>query len=290
MPNSWQIEGKYCLISGSTSGIGLATAEGLLRNGAEVTIMGRNERKAEQAIVYLRSETGEVPRDVLLADLSSLEGISDAANAYRSRQNRLDVLINNVGGFFLRHELSPDGIEMTLALNHLSYYGLTVGLVDMLRAAEAGRVIVVSSESHRGAHLDPEHVDPREGFPGYRGYGKSKLANVLFTYELARKLKGTQVTANALHPGFVATGIASKHSPLLLKPLIWAIYQLGMNPLEGAQTPLFLATSPAVQAQTGGYYIDLQRVPSSPESYDLGKANHLWNKTEEWTGMAGRGL
>jgi NAD(P)-dependent dehydrogenase (short-subunit alcohol dehydrogenase family) len=256
----------------------------LARMGAQVTIVSRNAGKCAAVAETIKNETGN-PVEFIVADLSTLAGIMHAATIFKQRHTRLHVLVNNAGALFFRRERSADGYETTLALNHLNYFLLTILLLDILKASAPARIINVSSHAHAGASIDFENLQGEKHFNGMRAYGQSKLANVLFTYELARRLEGTGVTANALHPGFIATGFASNNG---------FIYAFGMRlvglfirkPAQGAQTSIYLASSPQVEGVTGKYYVDCQAVESSPLSYDRALSEKLWQVSLELTGKA----
>jgi len=194
------------------------------------------------------------------------------------------VLVNNAGAFFLRRQESADGVEMTFALNHLNYFLLTYLLLDRLKASAPARIVNVASDSHRGALINFNDLQGKRGYNGFQAYGQSKLANVLFTYELARRLEGAQVTANALHPGFVATNIGKNNG--LLARLVMPIAQLNaIRPEEGARTGVYLASSPDVEGVSGTYFTREKPVQSDPASYDLQAARQLWEISAEMTGL-----
>ncbi len=275
---------KNCLITGATSGIGLVTATELARQGAGVVLIGRNPQRCQVAVDDIRRQTGNDQVDYIVADLSSLEQIRRAASEFVARYPRLDVLVNNAGAFFWKRQESVDGIEMTLALNHLSYFLLTNLLLDVIKASAPARIINVSSDAHRGGSINFDDLQSRRRYAGFRVYAQSKLANVLFTYELARRLKGSDVTCNALHPGFVATNFA-KNNGFLFR-LFMPLAQLGaLSPEEGARTSIYLASSPEVEGVSGKYFVREQAVPSAPLSYDEQIARRLWDVSLELTQM-----
>lgn len=279
-----QMQGKSCLVTGATGGIGLVTARELARQGARVVLVGRSRERCLAAVEGIRQQTGNTGVDFIVADLSSLEQIRRAASEFAARHDRLDVLVNNVGAFFWKRQESVDGIEMTFALNHLSYFLLTNLLLDMLRASAPARVVNVSSDAHRGAQMNFDDLQNRRRYAGFRVYAQSKLANVLFTYELARRLEGSSVTANALHPGFVATNFAQNNG--FLFRLFMPLAQLSaISPEEGARTSIYLASSPEVEGVTGKYFVRQQAVQSSPASYDEQSARRLWDVSLELTGL-----
>jgi len=276
------MQGKTAIVTGGTNGIGLVTARALAGMGAQVTIISRNAEKCAAVTGAIQVEVGN-PVEFIAADLSTLAGIMQAAAAFKQRHTHLHVLVNNAGAMFTHRQLTSDGYEMTFALNHLNYFLLTNLLLDVLKASAPARIVNVSSGAHLRASLDFDNLQSEKHFASMQAYGQSKLANVLFTYELARRLEGSGVTANALHPGFIATGFARNNGPL---------YNFGMNiiglfirkPEQGAQTSLYLASSPEVEGVSGKYFIDCKPVNSSPLSYDKALAEKLWQVSLELTG------
>ena len=277
------MEGKTCLITGGSDGIGYAAALQLARMGATVAIAGRNAGKTEAAAESIRRETGNPSVSVLLADLSSQGEARRLASQVREQLPRLDVLLNNAGAIFLSRQTSVDGIEMTFALNHLGYFLLTTLLLDLLAESAPARVINVSSSSHYSAGNFRLEDLPRPGNGrSYQAYGRSKLCNVLFTYGLARRLAGSGVTVNALHPGLVRTGIA-RNNGILGWAANFFIGVRGVDATRGAETLVYLASSPDVETVTGKFFIDCRPVPSFPLSYDTGLAAELWELSERLT-------
>jgi NAD(P)-dependent dehydrogenase (short-subunit alcohol dehydrogenase family) len=274
------MEGKTCLVTGATNGIGLVTAQELARMGAVVTLVSRRLERCQAAAERIRQETGNPRVDFIPADLSSRAEIRRAAQDFLERHTRLDVLVNNAGGFFMRRAESPDGLEMTFALNHLGYFLLTSLLLDTIQASTPARIVNVSSDAHRGGRIAFDDLQSRRSYAGFRVYSQSKLMNVLFTYELSRRLEGSGVTTNALHPGFVATGFA-KNNGFLFR-LFMPLAQLGaLSPEEGARTAIYLASSPQVEGVSGKYFTQERAVASSPESYDEQSARRLWDASIE---------
>jgi len=279
------MDAKVCVITGATAGIGFYTAMELARMGGSIIIIGRNRSKCINAIKMIQDDTGNPAIDFLLADLSSQAQIRTAAQLFYNKYDRLDILVNNAGGFFLHRKLSADGIEMTLALNHLAYFLLTNLLVDALKASSSARVINVSSHTHTNKHLDFSNLQLSKFYNPVQAYGRSKLANLLFSYELSRRLSGLRITSNALTPGWVATEIYSKINPWLT-PLINPVLQrFGQTPFEGAQTSIYLATSQDVEGVTGKYYALKKPIQSSSASYDLESARRLWEISSELVGL-----
>ena len=279
------MEGKICIVTGATSGIGFYTAQEIARMGGTTLLIGRNQAKCEAGVKLIQQESGNHSVDYLLADLSSQTQIRAAAALFTDKYDHLDILVNNAGGVSLRRKLSVDGIEMTLALNHLAYFLLTNLLIEALEASLAARVVNVSSGSHYGAQLDFDNLQLAKSYTIYRAYGQSKLANVLFSYELARRLAGTPVTSNALSPGMVATDIWKKVNPILTPLINPVIRRMGQTPLQGAQTSIYLATTPEVEGVTGKYFADCKPMRSSAASYDQKAARRLWELSLQLTGL-----
>jgi len=281
-----ELKGKIALVTGATSGIGLVTARELARMGAQVTIVSRNAEKCAAVAERIQADTSR-PVEFIAADLSLLAGSMLAAAAFKQRHTRLHILVNNAGAYFVRRQLTADGFEMTFALNHLSYFLLTNLLLDVLKSSAPARIVNVSSGAHAGAKLDFDDLQSTKHYQGFQAYGRSKLANLLFTYELARRLDGSGVTANALHPGFVASGFA-RNNGRLFNVGTWMVGKVfGRKPEQGAATSLYLAASPEVEGVSGRYYADCKPIQSSPESYQPGRAEKLWQVSLELTSQAG---
>jgi NAD(P)-dependent dehydrogenase (short-subunit alcohol dehydrogenase family) len=278
------MHGKICVVTGATSGIGLVTAQALARQDATLIIIARNAERGAATVSRIQQETGNSAVELMVADLSAQEQVRQLAKEFQHRFARLDVLVNNAGAFFARRQLSQDGLEMTFALNHLAYFLLTNLLLDPLRAADSARIVNVSSEAHRRARLDFADLQGQRRYTGWRAYARSKLANILFTYELARRLAGTGIVANALHPGFVATNFGRNNRSVTA--VLFRILQLAaISPEEGAQTIIYLASSPVVNGVTEEYFVKQKAIRSSQVSYDRAAAERLWQVSAELTGL-----
>ena len=278
------MQGKICLVTGATSGIGFVTAQALAQQGATVVLVGRNPERTTATVSRIRQETGNPQVEGLMADLSAQAQVRQLAGEFQQRFARLDVLLNNAGAFFSKRHVSVDGIEMTLALNHLAYFLLTHLLLDTLKATPAARLVNISSDAHRKARFDFADPQGAHGYRGWPAYCQSKLANLLFTYELARRLADTDITVNAVHPGFVATSFGHNNRGLIALG-VWLAQFTALSPEQGAETLIYLATSPEVAGVTGTYFVKKRSVESSAVSYDQAAAQRLWQLSEELTGL-----
>lgn len=279
------MKGKTVLVTGATFGIGKETALGLARLGARTVIAGRDEGRARETVEWIKKESDNPDVEYLLADLSSVKATRELAAGFKARHQRLDVLVNNAGGMFTNRETSVDGFEKTWALNHLSYFVLTHDLLDLIKAAPQGRVVNVSSKLHLNAELDFDDLQGEKSFGLMKAYGRSKLANVLFTFALARRLKGTNATANCLHPGVVATGIMGRTTNGAIKMLTTVMRPFLMTPEKGAATSIFLASSPAVATVTGEYFDESKVVAPAKSSRDEALQERLWAVSLAQTGL-----
>jgi len=278
------MNGKVVLITGATSGIGLAAALGLSRMGMHVIVHGRNRERCDSALSWIRAQGGGVEVETVAADLSVQSGVRDLAREAIARHNRLDVLINNAGAVFLTRRLSPEGIEMTFATNHLAPFLLTHLLLPALKASPSARIVNVASHAHYGNPLDFDNLDLKRGYFPLTAYNRSKFANVLFTYALTRRLEGTKITANAMHPGFVATGMGGNNG-FLVRPFARLVMSMGITAEEGAQTVVYLASSPEVEGIGSRYFYLKKSVNSDRRTYDVSSQEKLWEASESLTGM-----
>lgn len=276
------MKNKICMVTGATSGMGLITAEALAHKGARVIVVGRNPEKCEQTVKQIKNKTGNSQLDFIIADLSSQEEIRKLAKDFKSKYSELHVLVNNAGGFFIDRQISADDIEMTFALDHLSYFLLTNLLLDVLKNSAPSRIVNVSSAEHLRVKFDPNKLQGEKIYNGWSSYCQSKLANILFTYELSRRLSGTGVTVNVLHPGFVKTNIG-KNNGILAKFLVPVMHLKAITPEEGAKTCIHLASSYDVNRISGKYFDKMKIAKSSPDSYNLKNAKQLWEISEKLT-------
>lgn len=285
------MRGKRVVITGATNGIGKAAALDLAKMGAEVTIVGRDETKTSGVLRDLVSLSGNSKLDFLLGDLSSFDDLRAIAAQYHSRHQRLDVLINNAGAAFSEYRASVDGYEMTFALNHMSYYLLTLLLLETLKqtATEQGeaRIVNVSSSAHFSARngLRLDNLGDAAGSAGFPAYSESKLANVLFTYQLARQLEGSGVVVNALHPGFVNTGFGHNMKGIMAVAVKVLQRLIARTPAKGAETLVYLASSTEVAGITGKYWKDKTQERSSEISYDREQQRRLWEFSAAISGV-----
>ena len=277
------MKGKICLVTGATAGIGEATALLLAKLGATVIGVGRNPAKIENSIRMIKERSGNPDVVFLKADLSSQKDIRDLAQQFKDQYSRLDVLVNNAGATFTERRQSIDGIEMTFALNHLGYFLLTNLLLDLLEKGSPARIINVSSSLHKMGKLDFGDIPFDNGYTRSKAYQRTKLANIAFTYELARRLSNQKVTVNAMNPGLVATNVgnAAGGFTATVKGIVDKIG--GITPEEGARTIIYLASSPEVSGVSGRYFVKERSIPSSKTSYDLEFCQELWELSESLT-------
>ena len=272
--------GKTCLVTGATSGIGLKTVEGLAAAGARVIVVGRNEQWVAALAARLGPETGSH-----VVDLSNQDDVRRLAQEVQERYEAIDVLINNAGAFFQRRQESADGVEMTFALNHLAPFLLTNLLLDYLKSRGPARIVTVASSAHKGQELDLDDLEGKRKYGGWKAYGRSKLANILFTYELARRLEGTGVTANCLHPGFVASKFGHNNDGFVRGAIGLAQRLFAISEEKGARTSIHLASAGELEGVSGKYFAKSKPIASSAASHDEDAQARLWEISTEMVGL-----
>lgn len=276
---TWDIKGKTVLVTGATNGIGEVTAQALAAQGAHVVMVSRSAAKCAETAQRIQAATGNPAVEWIAADLSTRAGVNEAADEFLARHGSLHVLVNNAGGVFADRQVTADGYEMTFALNHLNYFLLTRRLWDTLVANAPARIVNVSSDAHYTGKINFDDLMGEQKYSSWAAYSQSKLANVMFTYELARRLEGSGATANVLHPGFVATGFGRNNGGLwsMVMPLA---HRFARNPAKGAETSIYLASSPAVAQTSGKYFSDRKEKKSSDISYDVAAQRRLWEMSD----------
>ena len=273
------MQGKTVVITGATSGIGQVAAERLARQGARILMIARDAERARRAMARLATDH-EQAHGVHIGDLSILAEMKRVAAEITAAEPRIDVLINNAGAVFNRRIVTVDGLELTFALNHMAYFVLTAGLLERLKATPGARIVSTSSQAHMGARLDFDDLQAGRAFSGFQVYGRSKLCNILFTRELARRLAGSGVSANCLHPGFVATRFGDGSGGIGQLVIGLAKLALAIPPERGAETIVHLAASPDVEGITGEYFFESKPAKPSPAARDAVAATRLWAASE----------
>jgi retinol dehydrogenase-14 len=280
--------GRAVLVTGATAGIGKATALGLATLGAHVAITGRDRARTEAAAGEIRAAGGG-PVDALVADLSSQSEVRRLADEVLQRLSRIDVLVNNVGGYWHTRHVTVDGLERTFALNHLAPFLLTHLLLDRLKHSAPARVVTVSSHAHASGRIDFDDLQGERSYSGAQAYDQSKLANVLFTYELARKLRAAPVTANALHPGVVSTSFGVEDPSSVQRLFVPFMRPFMKTPAQGAATSIHLASAPDLEYVTGRYFVNSKPKRSSQRSYDEAVAARLWQVSADLVALTAAG-
>src|SRR5256885_2240854 len=271
---------KICMVTGANSGIGKATALALAQMGATVVMVCRDRARGEEARSEITTTSRTNAVDLLQADLSSQQSIHQLVETFQQHYTHLHVLLNNAGATFPgRRRETVDGLEMTFAVNYLAPFLLTNLLLDVLKASAPARIVNVSSNSHKSGSIQMDDLQAEKLYRPMRTYPQSKLAVVLFTYELARRLQGTGVTANCLHPGFVATNFAQSDAGPAVRLLVKLIGSFGASPQEGAKTSIYLASSPKVEGVTGKYFVKSIPRRSTAISYDESLQRQLWEQS-----------
>jgi NAD(P)-dependent dehydrogenase (short-subunit alcohol dehydrogenase family) len=278
--------GRTVLVTGGTGGIGMATAEGLARLGADLAIVGRDRDRTELAARRIRSAGGGRV-DSFVADLSSQSEVRRLAHDVLDALPTLDVLVNNVGGYWHTRHVTTDGLERTFAVNHLTSFLLTNLLLDRLLEADQPRVVTVSSNAHAGGSIDFDDLQGERSYSGSRAYSQSKLANVLFNHELARRTAGTRLTTNALHPGVVNTSFGAEDPGLVQKLLVPFLRPFLKSPAQGAATSIRVASDPTLRMVSGRYFANGRSVDSSRASHDRADASRLWRLSADLVGLTG---
>jgi NAD(P)-dependent dehydrogenase (short-subunit alcohol dehydrogenase family) len=276
------MQGKTVVITGATSGIGAVAARRLAEQGARIVIVARDRTRAQETLRELHAANAAQAHAAFYADLSRLGEMKRVAAEIAAAEPRIDVLMNNAGLIASRNRRTEDGLELMFATNHMSYFVLTLLLMERLRAAGGARIVCTASEAHRRARLDFDHLQEQKGASGY---GTTKLCNILFTRELARRLEGTGITANCLHPGFVATRFGDDAGGLLRAGLAIAKRLFALPPREGAATMLYLAASPDVAGRSGGYYERCAPAEPSREARSDTDAGRLWELSARIAGI-----
>lgn len=276
------LKGKTVLVTGATAGIGLETALGIAKLGAHLIIVGRTAEKTKRVCDELKAASGNQQVEFLLADLALLSGVRKLAEEFLSRTSTLHVLVNNVGAINLERQVTAEGLELTFALNHLGPFLLTKLLLPALEKAAPSRIVNVSSDAHRSVGLDFDDLQHDRSYSSFGAYSRSKLMNILFTRELARRVAGQRITANALHPGMVASDFINK--PGVFGKVANAFVSVfGISPEKGARTSIFLAASPEVEGLTGRYFVKSKAVLPSRRAQDDHAAKRLWEISEALT-------
>jgi len=275
---------RICLVTGATGGMGVVIARELAAQGATVVLVGRDPHKGAAVQREIAQATGNTALDLLLADLSSQQEIRRLVEEFRRRYGQLHVLVNNAGAHIMQRQVSPDGLEMTLAVNHLASFLLTNLLLDTLRAGAPARIVNVASNAMTKT-IDLDDLQSERSYAPMRVYGQAKLALALCTYALARRLAGSGVTANALHPGLTGTGIVDTMAPPLLRPFTGLIKRVMLTPEQGARTALYLATAPVVEGVSGRYFVRERETRSVPMSYNVALQERVWAISAALTGL-----
>jgi retinol dehydrogenase-12 len=282
-----QMKDKVVVVTGATQGIGLEAARALAGMGAHVVITARDQGKGDRAVLELKGSTGNDRVECVLVDFASMESMKKGAADLHGRVDRVDVLVNNAGAIFSERQQSKDGLELTFATNHVGYFLWTQLHLDLLKKAPSARIVSVASDAHKAARngIDFDDLERKRGYTGFVVYGETKLMNILFSRELARRLSGTGITANSLHPGVIATGFGTNNGGLLgfatrhLSPLFLT------TPLKGAATTIHLASSPAVDGVSGRYFAKCREASTTRHAQDDQAAARLWALSEQITGV-----
>jgi NAD(P)-dependent dehydrogenase (short-subunit alcohol dehydrogenase family) len=280
------MQGKTVVVTGGTSGIGEVAAVDLARQGARVVLIARDRERADATLAKLRAANASALHAIHLADLSVIAEMKRVASEIAEAESRIDVLVNNAGAVFLSRKTSADGLEMTFAVNHMAYFVVTNMLLDRLKATSGARIVCTSSDAHKSGKLDFDDLQLDKRYIVSRAYGTSKLCNILFTRELARRLEGSGVTANCLHPGFVGTRFGQNNANnVLTKGLARVVMSFGLKPEEGAKTIIYLASSPGPATISGEYFYKCKVTEPTTAAQDDATAKRLWNVSAQLSGV-----
>jgi NAD(P)-dependent dehydrogenase (short-subunit alcohol dehydrogenase family) len=284
MATSKSMQGKFCLITGATSGMGKETALGLARLGATVVLVGRDRLKGEETLREMKRQSDNENIDLLLADLSSQQEVRKLAADFKAKYSQLHVLVNNAGAVFSKRQTTVDGLEMTFALDHLAYFLLTNLVLDTLKASAPSRIINISSQAQGTGKINFDDLQGEKsyGLLGFTAYSQAKLANVMFTYDLARRLQGTGVTVNAVGPGPVSTNFGISNGGVFAR--LTALAMRGAKtPEDAARTAIRLASASELEGETGKFYYNEREIRSSRLSHNVATQKRLWDVSEELT-------
>ncbi|HTP75469.1 MAG TPA: SDR family oxidoreductase [Rhizomicrobium sp.] len=280
------MQGKTVVVTGGTSGIGEVAAVRLAGQGARIVLIARDPKRAEVTMGFLKKANAAADHKAHCGDLSSIADAKRVAGEIANSESRIDVLVNNAGAVFLSRQQSADGLEMTFATNHMNYFVVTNVLLDRLKATPGARIVSTASDAHKSGKLDFDDLQSERNYSSFRVYGTSKLCNILFTRELARRLDGTGVTANCLHPGFVGTRFGQNNATnAFLKLLARAIMTFGISPEEGAKTIIHLASSPDVATISGEYFYKCKVAEPTLAAQDDDAARRLWDVSAKLAGI-----
>jgi NAD(P)-dependent dehydrogenase (short-subunit alcohol dehydrogenase family) len=279
------MQGKVCIVTGSNSGIGKETALALAGMGAVVVMAVRNRERGERARSEIIEETGNQATDLMICDVSSSESIRRFAREFKEKYHRLDVLINNAGAVFSKRQVTPDGVEMTLAVNYLGPFLLTLELLPLLKASAPSRVINLSSGMHGTGKIDFDDLQSEKGYRGMKAYANAKLMVTTITYEWARRLDGTGVSVNVVEPGFVATNLGRNSGSLISSIMFSLVRPIQISPRKGAETSVYVATSDELEGVTGKCFAKLKEKPKAKSSYDGEIQRRLWDSTVDLLGV-----
>jgi NAD(P)-dependent dehydrogenase (short-subunit alcohol dehydrogenase family) len=280
------MQGKTVVVTGGTSGIGEVAAVELAKKGARIVLIARDHGRGEDTLAKLRAANPTLAHTIQYGDLSSIADMKRVATAIAAAEPKIDVLLNNAGAVFLARRESVDGLEMTFATNHMAYFIVTNILLPSLRAAANARIVSTASDAHRAGKVDFDDLQSKKRYSSFGVYGTSKLENILFTRELARRLEGTAVTANCLHPGFVGTRFGLNNAKnAFLRTIARVAMSFGIKPEEGAKTIIYLASSPDVEGKTGGYYYRCAVAAPTSGAQSDDDAKRLWDASREIAGV-----